>query len=311
MATIKDLANKGNIFTPGHRACAGCGGTVILRMLTAAAGRDIVVGGATGCMEVVSTIYPYTSWDVNFVHNAFENSAATVSGIEAAYRALKKKGKVKKDIKFIAFGGDGGTYDIGLQSLSGAMERGHNMLYVCYNNGAYMNTGIQRSSATPRGAHTTTSPAGTVIKGKVQFDKDLTEIMIAHNIPYAAQATPSNWTDFVKKVEKALAVEGPAFINVISPCPLGWGYAPNMSIELARRAVDTLYWPVYECENGKYKVNMKPKKVRPIGDFLFEQTRFRHLKNEAGVIEQIQEFIEKRWENLLRKEKLAEISLEN
>lgn len=302
MANIKELANKGNLFTQGHRACAGCGGTVILRLLMAAAGKETVVVGATGCMEVVSTIYPYTAWSVPFLHNAFENSAATASGVESAYRALLKRKKTDKKINFIAFGGDGGTYDIGIQSLSGAMERGHNMLYVCYDNGAYMNTGIQRSSATPLGSSTTTSPAGSVVKGKMQNRKDLTEIMIAHNIPYVAQASPSNWSDFVSKVEKALSIDGPSFIDVLSPCPLGWGYDPSLSIELARLAVDTHFWPVYECENGKYKINMKPKTVKNLEDFLFQQTRFKHLKNEPALVEELKKFVDDRWNNLLAKE---------
>jgi len=302
MANIKELANKGNLFTQGHRACAGCGGTVILRLLMAAAGKDTVVVGATGCMEVVSTIYPYTAWSVPFLHNAFENSAATASGVESAYRALLKRKKTDKKINFIAFGGDGGTYDIGIQSLSGAMERGHNMLYVCYDNEAYMNTGIQRSSATPLGSSTTTSPAGSVVKGKMQNRKDLTEIMIAHNIPYVAQASPSNWSDFVSKVEKALSIDGPSFIDVLSPCPLGWGYDPSLSIELARLAVDTHFWPVYECENGKYKINMKPKTVKNLEDFLFQQTRFKHLKNEPALVEELKKFVDDRWNNLLAKE---------
>ncbi len=309
MATIKELTKKGDLFSPGHRACAGCGGTIILRLLMANAGENTVVGGATGCMEVVSTIYPYTAWNVPFVHNAFENSAATISGVETAYRALKKKGKIDKDIKFIAFGGDGGTYDIGLQSLSGAMERGHNMLYVCYNNGAYMNTGIQRSSATPYGASTTTSPAGSVIKGKMQNRKDLTEIMIAHGIEYVAQTTPFHWNDFSKKVQKALSIEGPAFINVLSPCPLGWGSKPEMSMQLAKMAVETLYWPVYEYENGKYKINVKPKKIRDIEDFLFEQARFKHLRNEPEMLEHIKAFLLAKWNDLLRKEKASEIEI--
>ncbi len=305
MATLKDLAKNGNLFTPGHRACAGCGGTVILRMLMAIAGKNTVVGGATGCMEVISTIYPYTSWDVNFVHNAFENSAATVSGLETAYRALKKKGKIKKDIKFIAFGGDGGTFDIGLQSLSGAMERGHNMLYVCYDNGAYMNTGIQRSSATPFGAHTTTSPAGSKIKGKMQEKKDLTEIMISHNLAYVAQGSPGFWADLTKKFEKALAVDGPTFVNVLSPCPLGWGSDPAKSIEISKLAVDTLFWPLYEYENGKYKVNVKPKSPKALEEFLFTQNRFKHLKNEKELVDILRNQIEKKWKRLLHNEECS------
>ncbi|MFO8062865.1 MAG: thiamine pyrophosphate-dependent enzyme [bacterium] len=303
MASLKELSKQGNLFTPGHRACAGCGATVILRNLMATAGKEVVIGGATGCMEVVSTIYPYTSWDVNFVHNAFENSAATVSGIETAYRALKKKGKIDKNIKFIAFGGDGGTYDIGLQSLSGAVERGHDMLYLCYNNGAYMNTGIQRSSATPYGAHTTTSPAGNVVKGKMQPVKDLTEIMIANGAHYVAQSDPYHWNDLSKKIDKALKTEGPTFINVFSPCPLGWGSDPSKSIEIAKLSVETLFWPVYEFENGKYTINIKPKKVKDVEEFLFTQARFRHLKDEPEIIEEIKKQINEKWEDLLKKEK--------
>lgn len=305
MANIKELASKGNLFTPGHRACAGCGGTIILRLIAAAAGENTVFVGATGCMEVVSTIYPYSSWKVPFMHNAFENSAATASGIESAYRALKKKGKINKDINIIAFGGDGGTYDIGLQSLSGAMERGHKLLYVCYDNGAYMNTGIQRSSATPFGANTTTSPAGKSIKGKMQHRKDLTEIMIAHNIPYVAQASIFYWNDFVEKVKKALKVDGPSFIDVLSPCPLGWGSEPSETVELAELAVSTHFWNVYEYENGKYKVNVKPKKERPLEDFLFRQQRFKHLKNNPELVEELRRFLNEKYQNLLKKEECS------
>ncbi|MEW6227397.1 MAG: thiamine pyrophosphate-dependent enzyme, partial [Bacillota bacterium] len=193
MANLKDLTKKDELLCGGHRACAGCAAPIAVRQVLKAVDTDVVVGCATGCLEVTTTIYPFTSWKVPFIHSAFENSAATISGAEAAYRALKKKGKMTRDIQFIAFGGDGGTYDIGFQSLSGAMERGHDMVYICYDNEAYMNTGIQRSSATPKGASTTTSPAGRVMPGKTQFRKDLTAIMAAHNIPYAAQAVPSHW----------------------------------------------------------------------------------------------------------------------
>jgi pyruvate ferredoxin oxidoreductase beta subunit len=186
---LKEVSKKPERFTGGHRMCAGCGAPVVVRQILRALKTEdhAVIGSATGCLEVCSFIYPYTAWKDSFIHNAFENSGATVSGAEAAYVAMKKRGKLKGETKFIAFGGDGGTYDIGLQSLSGAMERGHDMVYVCYDNGAYMNTGIQRSSATPKYADTTTSPAGKVIPGKQQWRKDLTEIMVNHNIPYACQ----------------------------------------------------------------------------------------------------------------------------
>jgi pyruvate ferredoxin oxidoreductase beta subunit len=264
----------------------------------------VVVTSATGCLEVVSTIFPYSAWNVPFLHNAFENSAATCSGIEAAYQALKRKGKVAVDhINFVAFGGDGGTYDIGLQSLSGAVERGHDMLYVCYNNEAYMNTGVQRSSATPKGASTTTAPAGKVLQGKTRFQKNLTEIMVAHDLPYVAQSAVGFWRDLSVKAEKAHATRGPKFINVLQPCRLGWAYDPALTCEVGRLAADTCVWPLYEVENGKYKLNYKPKQKKPVTDFLKLQGRFRHLSKPGNeqIIEDIQKEVDRRWEALLHK----------
>jgi pyruvate ferredoxin oxidoreductase beta subunit len=272
-----------------------------MRQVLLAAGENTVASCSTGCMEVVTTIYPYTAWRIPFIHNAFENSAATMSGVETAHRFMKKMGKTDKDINFIAFGGDGGTYDIGFQSLSGAMERGHNMLYVCYDNGAYMNTGIQRSSSTPKGAATSTSPAGKVVPGKQEYRKDLTATIIAHNIPYVAQASPSNWNDLVTKVEKALAIEGPAFMNIIAPCHRGWRYEMPATIEMAQTAVDTCFWPLFEVENGKWKLTYKPKEKLPLKDWLSKQGRFRHLfrpENEY-VLDELQAAVDERWEELL------------
>ncbi|MCD6277751.1 pyruvate synthase subunit beta [candidate division WOR-3 bacterium] len=301
---IKKIARTEQLFAPGHRACAGCGATIIIRQVLSVAGKDTVVGFATGCMEVVSTIFPYTAWEVPFLHVAFENVAAAISGVETAYRALKKKGKIKKKINFIAFGGDGGTYDIGLQALSGAMERGHDMLYICYDNGAYMNTGIQRSSATPFGAHTTTSPAGKKIPGKMQWRKDLTEIIASHGVPYVAQASPGYYQDLMQKVDKALSIEGPAFIDVLSPCPLGWYYPTKDTIKVAKLAVETKYWPLYEVENGVHRVTVKPRKFKPVEDWLKMQGRFRHLFKEENkwMIEHIQKEVDRRWEKLLKLE---------
>ena len=198
------VANKSSRFTSGHRMCAGCGAPPAARMILNALKDDdhAVVSCATGCMEVSTFIYPYTSWTDSFIHSAFENAASTLSGVEAAYKAMKRQHKLPegKDTKFIAFGGDGGTYDIGIQALSGAMERGHDMVYVCYDNGAYMNTGIQRSSATPKFADTSTSPAGTVIPGKLQPRKDLAKIMVAHHLPYVAQTIGiNNFKDLYEK----------------------------------------------------------------------------------------------------------------
>jgi pyruvate ferredoxin oxidoreductase beta subunit len=264
-------------------------------------------------MEVVTTIYPYTAWEIPYIHSAFENAAATVSGVEAAYRALKKKGKINKDIKFIAFGGDGGTYDIGLQSLSGAMERGHNMLYVCYNNEAYMNTGVQRSSATPLGAYTSTSPVGRVMTGKKQFPKDLTEIMASHGIPYVAQAGVHHWKDLTAKVEKALSIDGPKFINVLAPCTLGWKFDAELGIDISRLAADTCVWPLYEVEYGKHKVSYKPKDKKPVMEWIKSQGRFKHLLHPENqpLVDAYQAEVDKRWSRLLElsAEKVAKAAL--
>ena len=308
MPAPKQLAQHEDLVTGGHRACAGCLPMTAMRQLLLAAGQDTVVGCATGCVEVVTTIYPYTAWKTPFIHNAFENSAATISGAEAAYTSLKKQGKIDKKINFIAMGGDGGTYDIGLQSLSGAMERGHNMLYICYDNQAYMNTGIQRSGGTPKGTATSTTPAGKVIPGKTQFPKPLTEIMIAHDIPFVAQATPGYPKDFTDKVEKALAIDGPAFINVLTPCPRGWRYPAEQSMEYARLAVNTCFWPLFEVEYGVFKVNRKPKEKLPVSKWFEGQGRFRHLFKEAnkGIIDEVQAEVDRKWAWILKREELTQ-----
>jgi pyruvate ferredoxin oxidoreductase beta subunit len=303
---LKKMSANRELLAGGHRACAGCAAPAILRQTLHVAGPDTVVAFATGCMEVSTTVYPYTSWRVPYVHCAFENVAATLSGVEAAYRALQRRGRVPKDkkINFIAFGGDGGTYDIGLQSLSGALERGHRMLYICYDNHAYMNTGIQRSSATPRGADTTTSPAGKVVPGKEQPRKDLTACVIAHHIPYVAQASVSNHMDFMRKVERALAIDGPSFINILQPCHRGWRFKPEDSIELARVAVETRFWPLFEVDHGKWTINYKPKNVVPVVEWFKLQGRFKHLlKTEPNdIVAWHQDQVEKNWAELLRKE---------
>lgn len=301
MANLKELSKKPERFTNGHRACAGCGAPIAIRQFLAAQDVPVIVGSATGCMEVISTIFPFTAWNVPFIHTAFESAAATVSGVEAAYKSLKRHGKYDKDVRFIAMGGDGGTYDIGFQSLSGAMERGHRMLYICYDNNAYMNTGIQRSSATPMGADSTTAPVGKARPaGKQQNRKDLTACMVAHEIPYVAQANIAYWNDFISKVQKALAVDGPSFINVLSPCPLGWRFKPEKTIELAKGAVETCFWPLYEVVDGEYKITVKPREKKPVADWLKEQGRFRHLFKPGNeeVLETIQNNLDKKWDKL-------------
>ncbi len=301
--TIKELAKKEERLVSGHRMCAGCGAPIVLRNILRATDDPVVVGCATGCLEVSTTIYPFTSWKTSFIHSAFENAGATIAGVEAAFYSMKKQGKISGNQKFLAIGGDGGTYDIGFQSLSGAMERGHDMVYLCYDNGAYMNTGIQRSSATPQYADTTTSPSGEVIPGKVQTRKDLTEIMVAHNIPYVAQSTPAHWRDLHQKAEKAFAIEGPAFLNTLAVCPRGWRIETEEGLEVTRLAVDTCWWPLFEVENGVWKLTYKPKVKKPVEDFLRPQGRFKHLFKPGNehLIEQIQQEVDRKWEALLRK----------
>lgn len=298
--------------TSGHRMCAGCGAPSVARMILRAVKPEdhVVVSNATGCMEVSTFLYPYTAWTDSYIHTAFENAAATLSGVEAAYKAMKATGKLpkEKDTKFIAFGGDGGTYDIGLQSLSGAMERGHDMVYVCYDNGAYMNTGIQRSSATPRFADTTTTPAGTKVPGKMQPRKDLSKIMVGHHLPYVAQTIAlNNYKDLYEKAQKAIYTEGACFLNVLAPCPRGWGYNTEDLMEINKLAVETCYWPLYEVIDGKYKISYKPAKKLPIEEFLRPQKRFKHMFKPGNewMIKEFQEEVDARWQELLDLERIT------
>ena len=304
MISIKKLSEQPEKFTSGHRLCAGCGAGIIARMVLSAIEKPVIAASATGCLEVASTIYPYTAWKIPWIHNAFENVAATISGVESAYKVLKKKQKngkkLPEDLKFIAFGGDGASYDIGLQSLSGALERGHKFLYICYDNEAYANTGVQRSSATPCGASTTTSPSGEKIPGKETFRKNLTEIVAAHNIPYAAQASISHWNDLVTKVQKAINAEGPSFINILSPCSRGWKFESSETVRIADLAVQTNVWPIYEIEQGKYKINFQPQKRKPINEWFSSQGRFKHLLKPENkkLVKKIQERVDEEWNNL-------------
>lgn len=303
---FKEIQEREERLAPGHRMCAGCGGTIAVRNVLKALhpGDKAVVGNATGCLEVSTYMYPYTAYQDSYIHSAFENAGATLSGVETAYNVLKAKGKIKDEYKFITFGGDGGTYDIGLQSLSGAMERGHDMVYVCYDNGAYMNTGTQRSSATPMYADTTTTPSGTQSAGKPQYRKDLTTIMAAHKIPYVGQTTfIGNMKDLYVKAEKAIYTPGPAFLNVMAPCPRGWRYNTPDIMDICKMAVETCYWPLFEVIDGKWILNYQPKNKLPIEDFLKSQGRFKHLfkPQNAYLIEAFQKEVDLRWEELLKK----------
>lgn len=305
MANIKELSRRPECLAPGHRLCGGCGASMAVRQVLMGVPEDAqpVVGCATGCLEVSTTIYPYDSWNVPFIHNAFENSAATVSGVEAAFKGMQRAGKIPADkkMKFVAFGGDGGTYDIGLQSLSGAMERGHDMVYVCYDNGAYMNTGIQRSSATPKGSWATTAEVGKAQQGKMQHRKDLASIIAAHGVPYVGQSTVGHWKDLVSKAEKAFAVDGPAFLNVLAPCPRGWRIGSDETMLISRLAVDTKFWPLFEVENGKWTLTpVKEKNLKPLEDFLKPQGRFKHLlkPENAALLQELKDDIEDYWKYL-------------
>lgn len=303
---FKEVMNKPERLAPGHRLCAGCGAGIAVRtVLRALKPEDhAVIGNATGCLEVSSFMYPYTAYEDSYIHNAFACAGATLAGVETAYNALKKRGKIDDTYKFITFGGDGGTYDIGMQSLSGAMERNHDMVYVCYDNGAYMNTGIQRSSATPMYADTTTTPVGRVSNGKMQNRKDLASIIASHDVPYVAQSTfTNNMKDLYVKAEKAIYTPGAAFLNIMAPCPRGWRYETPEIANICKLAVETCYWPLFEVVEGKWILNYEPKKKLPIEDFLRTQGRFKHLfkpENEALLV-QYQEEVDRRWEELLFK----------
>lgn len=307
MATLKELALKKDILSPGHRLCAGCLESTIVRQILLASDKPVIVANATGCLEVSTTVYPYSAWRCSYIHNAFENAAASASGIEAAIRALKRKGKDPGDYNIVAFGGDGGTYDIGLQALSGALERGHKFVYVCLDNEAYMNTGIQRSSATPMGAWSTTTPVGKVEQGKREWRKDLVMFAVAHNIPYVATGSPSHFMDLIKKAERAFQADGPALLNVISPCPRGWRYPSEMGVKIAKLAVETGFWPLYEVVDGKYRITVKVRERKPITEWLKPQGRFRHLfkpENEP-LVQRIQEIVDREYRRI---EVLAEAS---
>ena len=279
-------------FAPGHLMCQGCAAALIMRMLTKVIGKDAIIVTATGCVEVTTTPFPYTAWKHPWLHLAFENAGAAASGVEAAIKALQRKGVIdpNRRIKVIAIAGDGGTFDIGLQSLSGMLERGHDVMYVVYDNEAYMNTGIQRSGATPYGAWTTTTPVGRKLRGEWRPKKDLIGIALAHRIPYIATANPAYPLDMLEKFRKAYETKGPSLIHVLSPCTAGWRIPPEKTIEVARLAVQTGMWVLLEIENGKPKVTVKVPKRKHVRHYLKMQGRFRHLTDEE--IERIQRMVD-------------------
>jgi len=284
---LKEMPDE-ELFTRGHTACAGCGAATAARNLIKVLGKDTVVVSPACCLLIFSATYPLISWKVPYHHVAFENTAACATGMK---RALKVRGKDETTVMGIA--GDGGTADIGIQALSGAAERNEDILYVMYDNEAYMNTGIQRSGSTPFGAWTTTTPVGKVKAGKTNFKKDMPQIMMAHNVPYVATASVGHIQDFINKFEKAKKIKGFRYIQVFTPCPTGWRHDTSKTIEVAKLAVDTGMWTLYECENGKVTINRKPKGT-PVAEYLKIQGRFRHMKEPD--IQKLQDWVNKKWQ---------------
>lgn len=287
-------------FAPGHRACIGCGEALAMRHVMKALGKDTIVVNATGCSEIIASALPQTSWELPWIHTLFENTAAVASGVEAALKVMARKGRrADKRVTIVAMAGDGGTSDIGLQALSGALERGHDFIYICYDNEAYMNTGIQRSSSTPYGASTTTSPAGKVSIGQVTWKKNTPEIAAAHNIPYVATACHSYPLDLIAKVKKAAEVEGPAYVHIFSVCPTGWRAEPEHTVMLGRLAVETGVFPLYEVIDGKYHLSVEMPELKPVQEYLKLQGRFRHLTDKD--IEYIQKRVKEEYDKLMQK----------
>ena len=308
MSRLKTLVrNQGGVppLRGGHSLCQGCGVPMVVRTVLSTIERPAVVVNATGCLEVATTRFPTTAWNVPWLHVAFENAAAVASGVESAQRALRRRHALPadEDVAVVVFAGDGGTYDIGLQALSGALERGHRFIFVCYDNEAYMNTGVQRSGATPFAASTTTSPAGRESWGKAQQRKDMTAVAVAHHVPYVAQAAATHWHDLSVKVERAVAADGPAFLNVLTDCPVGWGHEPRLFAKVVDGAVDCLFWPLYEVVDGRYALTYLPPSVLPVRDWLALQGRFAHLlKPESEpVVASIQAQVERDWLALLER----------
>jgi len=279
----------------GHNGCQGCGPCLTMRYVLKALGPRTIISVPACCWAVMPTVLPYTNMKIPMLYTAFEVTGASISGLRAA---LDRKGL--KDVNVVGFAGDGGTFDIGIQALSGCVERNPNVIYVCYDNEAYMNTGVQRSGATPRGAWTTTTQVGTTRDWEKSPKKNMIDILVAHNIPYAATACISYPEDLIKKLQRAKDIPGTKFFHIFSPCPTGWRYPSEYTIEYGRKAVAARAFNIYEVENGKYKINMKPKQI-PLKDYLMTQGRFKHLPDD--MIADLQKEVDRDWERLLNKEK--------
>jgi len=309
---VAKLLPREEYVVSGHRACQGCGEVLAMRLIHKILGKNTIVSCATGCMEIISSSYPDTAWKIPWLHVAFECAAAVGSGVESAYKVLQRKGRVpKKKINFVSMAGDGGTADIGMQALSGALERGHDFMYICYDNEAYMNTGIQRSSLTPFGASTTTSPSGKVSIGQQTWKKNMVEIAAAHDVPYTATLNPSYPIDLAMKVKKAMKIRGPKYLHVYSGCPTGWRSDSDMTIQIGRLAVQTCVFPLYEVEHGRYRITVPVPERLPVERYLETQRRFRHLmkapKGPDGLtpLQKIQQRVDAEYEKLELKERMT------
>ncbi|WP_297490087.1 3-methyl-2-oxobutanoate dehydrogenase subunit beta [Thermococcus sp.] len=285
-------------FYAGHTACQGCGASLGLRYVLKAYGRKTIVVIPACCSTIIAGAWPYNTLDANLFHTAFETTGAVMSGIEAALKAMGYKVKGEDGVMVVGWAGDGGTADIGLQALSGFLERGHDAVYIMYDNEAYMNTGIQRSGSTPYGAWTTNTPGGKRHFLEKRHKKKVIDIVIAHEVPYAATASVAYPEDFIRKLRKAKEIPGPSFIQLFSPCPTGWRSPTDKSIEIARLAVQTAYFPLFEYENGKYRINMPStrKEPKPIEEFLKLQGRFKYMTKED--VEILQRWVNHEWEKL-------------
>ncbi len=294
----KNQVTKEELLAPGHRACQGCGLGINIRLALKVLGKDTMVLTPASCWSGVGSSYCESTWEIPWMQTLFENVAPVAGGIVAAQDKLMEKGKTaSRKMNVLCVAGDGGTADIGLGSLSGALERGHDFIYMCNDNEAYMNTGIQRSSATPHGAATTTTPVGKLRSGQQTWKKDVPAIVADHNIPYLATACASYPFDFMAKIKKAAEVKGPAYIHVYSVCPTGWRVAPDFTVELGKLAVETRLFPMYEVVNGVYTLNVNPTKPKPIEEYIKPQGRFRHLKPED--IAEIQANVDHNWKVLM------------